>query len=143
MFVRHLRHEFQVGYKEGIIEGKETHIQAGFDLGYKDGFMMSHGMGQQQGILAAVLQMCTKETELQRTMFKLIPSDVTMQSLNELYAEYQSMTAEKILTADYYKSAQLGALSTIEPDQITHLGQKLVFLLEPILHEPIFAALQL
>lgn len=39
----------QLGYREGLMDGKESAYQQYFDIGYEDGFRNGHMLGLQKG----------------------------------------------------------------------------------------------
>eukprot|EP00842_Homolaphlyctis_polyrhiza_P003764 jgi/Hompol1/4389/HPOL_003625-RA len=100
-----------VGYKEGLIEGKEAHIQAGFDSGYRRGWHIGRRIGRLQGIVAGALQLASKtgspkDAAVVTAAFRALPSDADLASLQALHTEIQAITADSLFDAAFHKAEQ-------------------------------------
>lgn len=40
-----------LGYKEGVVEGKDESLQAGFNVGFSEGAIIGHELGRLRGII--------------------------------------------------------------------------------------------
>ncbi|KAH6586563.1 hypothetical protein BASA50_000517 [Batrachochytrium salamandrivorans] len=136
-----------VGYKDGVIEGKEAHIQAGFDRGYAKGFNVGHELGRFQGILAAILQMSTKDAAFQQLVFRQILTDADIQTIKSLHVEIQAITADNVFSLEYYKKSNAAdatlSLPAPPPQQTSRIQAKLVVILKPLLIDSMFVSLKL
>lgn len=47
----YINRNYQTGYKEGIVEGKEVNMQRGFDRGYVEGLAIGKDIGKLKGVI--------------------------------------------------------------------------------------------
>lgn len=55
-----LKIQFQMGYKDGVYDGRESQFQNGFDVGYEHGFQNGYVLGKYKGSLTVVQNKSTE-----------------------------------------------------------------------------------
>ncbi|KAI8918746.1 hypothetical protein BC831DRAFT_482590 [Entophlyctis helioformis] len=154
------------GYKDGVIEGKEAHIQTGFDAGFQRASHIGEALGRLLGIMAAVLQAAGKNSEpVSQALFARQPTLAELESLRLLFGELQTIAPDTLFTPEYYKdemahlqAARSGAAegaaaaAAAEGAGRRNLAQhaavdaftaKVSAALKPIVHEHIWTAIRL
>ncbi|CAJ0769697.1 10901_t:CDS:2, partial [Entrophospora sp. SA101] len=85
-----------VGYKEGIVEGKDMTIQEGFDKGYSEGFNVGKELGRLRGLLNTLIVIQNKK--------KITENNPLLEELKNLEKELANLTFDKIFTKEYFES---------------------------------------
>ncbi|RHZ45484.1 hypothetical protein Glove_673g29 [Diversispora epigaea] len=117
-----------LGYKEGIIEGKDITIQKGFDKGYIDGARIGKEIGRLRGILNTLLEFHTlmnksdkgdndnkdnedneddedddKDNKDDKDSISLISDKSMLEKIKSLENELANLSVEKIFTKEYFQ----------------------------------------
>ncbi|CAO3634445.1 unnamed protein product [Cunninghamella blakesleeana] len=80
------------GYKIGIIEGKEVHMQRGFDQGYIEGFDIGKKLGALRGKLSTYL-----------TLYSQIEQNEKITNeLKQVYDELDKVDVQHIFSKEYF-----------------------------------------
>ncbi|RIA96008.1 hypothetical protein C1645_756142 [Glomus cerebriforme] len=96
-----------VGYKEGIVEGKDVTIQEGFNKGYVEGVNIGMEFGRLRGLLNTLLVFYNNEDDSNNDNNELkSPNQSTVNELKSLEDNLANLTADKVFTRDYFKANQ-------------------------------------
>ncbi|CAG8545391.1 22198_t:CDS:2 [Cetraspora pellucida] len=108
-----------IGYKEGIIEGKDITIQEGFNKGYAEGASVGKEIGRLRGLLNTLLEYYTpllSNTNVDESNI-ILPTQSTIDRLKSLESDLANLTVEKFFTKNYFKE-------TSSTDSICSLCEK-------------------
>ncbi|CAO3628973.1 unnamed protein product [Cunninghamella echinulata] len=104
------------GYKIGIIEGKEVHIQRGFDQGYIEGLDIGKKLGILRGKLSTYLTFYSQ----------LEPNETVAKELKKVYDELDQVDVQHIFSKEYFSNASLKDKDYLSPqDKIQQWEQKI------------------
>ncbi|KAJ4790490.1 hypothetical protein LUZ62_041736 [Rhynchospora pubera] len=92
-----------MGYREGIIEGKEASAQEGFNIGFRQSVQVGKTWGLVRGITSAIG--CLPESSVE----KLITNIEIRERVKEIQKAVQSISSDKALRI-YHESIQKGDL---------------------------------
>ncbi|RIB23375.1 hypothetical protein C2G38_864227 [Gigaspora rosea] len=98
-----------IGYKEGILEGKDITIQEGFNKGYAEGARVGKELGRLRGLLNTLLEYYTpllNSTNVDDSNI-ILPTQSTIDRLKSLENDLANLTVEKIFTKNYFKATLL------------------------------------
>ncbi|KAF0492721.1 hypothetical protein F8M41_021567 [Gigaspora margarita] len=98
-----------IGYKEGILEGKDITIQEGFNKGYAEGARVGKEIGRLRGLLNTLLEYYTpllNSTNVDDSNI-ILPTQSTIDRLKSLENDLANLTIEKIFTKSYFKATLL------------------------------------
>ncbi|KAI7904373.1 uncharacterized protein BX663DRAFT_504839 [Cokeromyces recurvatus] len=82
-----------VGYKEGIVEGKEVNMQRGFDRGYIEGLSIGKAVGRLRGIVSC-------QVIFYRQIMK---NEEAAKELDILFDEIDKTEVHHIFNVDYFR----------------------------------------
>ncbi|ORX58236.1 hypothetical protein DM01DRAFT_1405857 [Hesseltinella vesiculosa] len=83
-----------VGYKVGIVEGQEQHMQKGFDRGYEEGISIGLQLGQLQGRLGAHVAFYQQ----------VEPNESRANALQELFQELTRVDLHHLFDKAYFEN---------------------------------------
>ncbi|CAG8472321.1 29642_t:CDS:2 [Racocetra persica] len=95
-----------IGYKEGIIEGKDITIQEGFNKGYAEGANVGKEIGRLRGLLNTLLEYYTpllNNTNVDESNI-ILPTQSTLDKLKSLESDLANLPVEKFFTKNYFKA---------------------------------------
>ncbi|CAG8792962.1 7797_t:CDS:2, partial [Dentiscutata erythropus] len=95
-----------IGYKEGILEGKDITIQEGFNKGYAEGASVGKEIGRLRGLLNTLLEYYTpllNSTNVNDSNI-VLPAHSIIDRLKSLENDLANLTVEKIFTKNYFKA---------------------------------------
>ncbi|CAB4410149.1 unnamed protein product [Rhizophagus irregularis] len=104
----HMNRNFgNIGYREGIIEGKDVTIQEGFNNGYVEGVNIGMEFGRLRGLLNTLLEFYNSLINENNNDDELkLPNQTSFNKLKSLEDELANLTADKVFTRDYFKFNQ-------------------------------------
>ncbi|CAG8766436.1 16667_t:CDS:2, partial [Racocetra fulgida] len=88
-----------IGYKEGIVEGKDITIQEGFNKGYAEGA----NVGKEIGRLREYYTPLLNNTNVDESNI-ILPTQSTLDKLKSLESELANLPVEKFFTKNYFKA---------------------------------------
>ncbi|XP_042006996.1 uncharacterized protein LOC121755701 isoform X2 [Salvia splendens] len=77
-----------LGYRDGLIAGKETALQEGFNIGFKDSVLTGYNWGRVRGISSALKE-------------KLVESEETRKRIQQLHESVQCISSTESLKLFY------------------------------------------
>ncbi|CAG8504220.1 1567_t:CDS:2 [Acaulospora morrowiae] len=99
-----------MGYREGIIEGKDVTIQKGFDRGYSEGVVIGKEVGRMRGILNTILEFYSplvNHSDFGDEDIKdipLLPDKSLLDRVISLENELACLTVDKVFTKEHFQS---------------------------------------
>ncbi|KAI8971985.1 hypothetical protein BDF20DRAFT_838251 [Mycotypha africana] len=82
-----------IGYKEGIVEGKEVNMQRGFDTGYLEGFSIGKEIGRLRGLVSC--QVLFYE--------QMVKHEEAVKELKALFDEIDKVGVQHIFSVEYFR----------------------------------------
>ncbi|KAI8376360.1 uncharacterized protein BYT42DRAFT_615118 [Radiomyces spectabilis] len=98
------------GYKEGIIEGKEVHMQRGFDRGYEEGLASGTAIGRLRGMVSSYMLFYSH----------IHPDTGKAEKLKALYDEVLPLDVDSLYSKDYFSENSTKDADYISPDEHIH-----------------------
>ncbi|GBC02791.1 hypothetical protein RclHR1_04820009 [Rhizophagus clarus] len=95
-----------IGYREGIIEGKDITIQEGFNDGYVEGVNIGMEFGRLRGLLNTLLEFYDSLINENNNDELKLPNQSSLNKLKSLEDDLANLTADKVFTLEYFKINQ-------------------------------------
>ncbi|KAG9284201.1 hypothetical protein G9A89_002862 [Geosiphon pyriformis] len=101
-----------LGYKDGILEGKETTLQRGFDIGYMEGMIIGKELGRIRGVCNTILEFYTSkkklatETDTTQSPSMLNPDSQLLVRLRSLERDLAKITYDDLFTKQHFEQTK-------------------------------------
>ncbi|CAG8444662.1 11730_t:CDS:2 [Acaulospora morrowiae] len=117
-----------MGYRDGIIEGKDVTIQKGFDRGYSEGVVIGKEIGRMRGILNTILEFYSplvNHSDVNDEDIKdipLLPDKSLLDRVIYLENELACLTVDKVFTKEHFQSTITSKGDPCEVENTTITG---------------------